>query len=283
MKLPTNPVIANPLPTITIGGAQITRMIMGGNIISGTSHLTPQLDQEMEDYYTTENIKKALRRCEECGINTVALRTDKHIMRVLREYWNEGGQLQWMAQTASEMISFRGNVNATMNYNPVAFYHHGSITDNLMQEKKYDVLKEHFKILRDTGKPYGMATHNPDYIRYADEHFDVDFYMACVYNLTKIEHVSSAILGRSNEGEHFDDADIPLMYKAIQETKRPCFAFKILGATRRCGSPAEVRGCFQEAFDTIKPTDAVMVGMFQRDKDQIAENCQTVRDILAAK
>jgi len=262
------------LPTIRLGNADVTRLIMGGNIISGTSHLTPALDQEMEDYYTTANILKCLTRCEDCGINTVALRTDKHIMRVLREHWANGGKLQWIAQTASEMISFQGNVNAAMHYNPIAFYHHGSVTDDLMQQGKFDELKKRFAILRDTGLSVGMATHNPDYIRYADEHFDVDFYMACLYNLTAVPHESSAIRGKSNEGEHFDENDIPLMYAAIQQTNRPCLAFKILGATRRAATPQDVSNCFQEAFETIKPTDAVMVGMFQRDRDEVAMNAE---------
>jgi hypothetical protein len=201
-------------------------------------------------------------------------------MRLLREYWNEGGNVQWIAQTASEMLSFKGNINAIMRYKPVAIYHHGSITDNLFKEKKYDVLKEHFKIMRDTGVPVGMATHWPEFIEYADEHFDVDFYMACVYNLTREEHVSSAILGRANVDEPFFEGDIPLMYRMIQKTKRQCFAFKILGATRRCETPEQVVACFKEAFDTIKLNDGVMVGMFQKYKDQIAENAETVRRIL---
>jgi len=269
------------LPTVSIGKTPVTRMIMGGNIISGTSHLNPQLDQEMEDYYTTENVKKALRRCEESGINTVALRTDKHIMRILREHWNEGGSLQWLAQTASEMVSFGGNINATMRYNPIGFYHHGSVTDHYFQHDQLDVLAERLKILRDTGLPIAMGTHNPDYIRYAEDHFDVDFYVTCVYNLTKVEHVSSAILGRSNEDEVFEDEDIPLMYQAIQNTHRPCVAFKILGASRRCGSPDQVKSSFKEAFDNIKASDLVMVGMFQRDRDEIGMNCDIVREVLA--
>jgi len=266
------------LPTIKLGKSDVTRLIMGGNIISGTSHVSAELDGEMEDYYTSENIKKAFKRCEECGINTVALRADKHIARIIREYRLEGGNLQWLAQTASEMLSFRGNINFAMRYNPIAFYHHGSITDNLIQEKKFDVFKENLKVLRDTGLPVGVATHNPEYIKYFDENgFDIDFYMACVYNLTKIEHVSSAITGKANEGERFDEADIELMFDAISKTAKPCFAFKILGATRRCGTPKEVKDCFKQAFNRIKPTDGVMVGMFQKYRDQIAENCETVR------
>jgi hypothetical protein len=84
------------LKTVKLSNSEfdISRLILGGNIISGTSHLSPEADAEMEDYYTTENIKKALFRSEECGINTMALRGDKHIFRIIREYRQEGGLLQ---------------------------------------------------------------------------------------------------------------------------------------------------------------------------------------------
>jgi len=149
------------LPTIKIGPHDVTRLTMGGNIISGTSHVNQALDDEMEDYYSAQNVKRALRRCEECGINTVVLRADKHIMRLLREYRLEGGNLQWIAQTASEMVSFEGNVNAAMRYNPIAFYHHGSMTDRLFQDGRLDQFRASLKVLSATGLPVGVATDNP--------------------------------------------------------------------------------------------------------------------------
>jgi hypothetical protein len=53
------------------------------------------MDNEMMDYYTTAGILQLLHRCEECGINTMQLRGDKHIIRVLREYRMDGGTMNW--------------------------------------------------------------------------------------------------------------------------------------------------------------------------------------------
>ena len=41
-----------------------------------------------------------------------------------------------------------------------------------------------------------------------------------------------------------------------------------LAAGRRTDSPAEVCRCFQAALDNIKPTDAIIVGMYQQFGDQ---------------
>ena len=40
-----------------------------------------------------------------------------------------------------------------------------------------------------------------------------------------------------------------------------------------------MRAAFARAFESIKPTDAVVVGMFPRDSDQVAENAAIVREV----
>ena len=71
------------------------------------------------------------------------------------------------------------------------------------------------------------------------------------------------------------------MFKVIRATTKPCLAYKVLAAGRRIGSPAEVRRCFEEAFANIKPTDALIVGMYQQFGDQVGENAALVREIAS--
>jgi hypothetical protein len=273
------------LPTADFCGIEMTRLIIGGNPFSGNSHVNQEYDESMRNYYTTENIKKALRRCVECGINTVQLRADTHVMRILREFRNEGGKLNWIAQTASEVSSFEGNIKAIVkNPEAAAIYHHGSVTDELYKKGKISELKDRFKIMRDSGLPVGLGTHMPEIIKKCeDEAWDVDFYMACVYNLSRIDRVSSAITGIANSDEPFFDEDIPVMYRLIKEVKKPTLAFKILGATRRCGSDADIKSNFTEAFENIKENDCVIVGVYQKEKDQIEENSRYVREIFRTR
>ena len=271
------------LPIVDFCGIRMTRLIIGGNPFSGNSHVSQAMDEQMRDYYTTANIKRALHRCLACGINTVQLRADQHIMRILREFRQEGGQLNWIAQTASEVASFAGNIRQiAADPSAAAIYHHGSVTDSLYQAGNVNELKEHLKIMRASGLPVGLGTHKPEVIRLCEaEQWDVDFYMACVYDLARTRRVSSAATGIANKGEQFCAADIPVMYETIRSTEKPALAFKIMGATRRCATAADVRANFAEAFSNIKPGDCVIVGVFQRDKDQIDENSQFVREVLA--
>jgi len=65
-------------------------------------------------------------------------------------------------------------------------------------------------------------------------------------------------------------SDPPRMYKVMRHTSKPCFAFKILAAGRL--TDREMDEAYQTAFECLKPTDGVFVGMFPRIKDEIQEN-----------
>jgi len=269
---------------MNLGQTSITRLIIGGNPFSGNSHVSTEMDARMEDFFTTERIKQTLFRCMECGINAMQLRADKHIVRIIREFRQEGGDLHWIAQTASEYGSLEGNLALIKAYKAVAAYHHGTVTDMLFKAGEYAELEKRLALMRGLGIPVGLGTHMPEVIRYAEEHrWDIDFYMASVYNLSRAERVSSAITGIANADEPFFDEDIPLMYRAIRETDKPCLAFKILGATRRCGNQEQVRLAFHEAYANIKPGDGVVVGMFPIDMDQVKLNAGYAEEAIEKK
>ena len=67
------------------------------------------------------------------------------------------------------------------------------------------------------------------------------------------------------------------MYKAIRRTDRVCLAFKILAAGRLCDRQEWVEDAFEQAFRSIKPSDAVIVGMYPEYEDQIAINAEYTR------
>ena len=269
------------LQKVDFCGREISRLIVGGNTISGTSHASKALDVDMEDYFTTDNVKRMLFRCMEYGIDTMQLRGDKHILRLMREFRAEGGQMHWIAQSAPEMGSFEGNVAQMAAYKPALMYHHGCVTDDLYKAGKFDELERRLGVIRRTGIPVGLCTHMPEVMEYAELHrWDLDFYMSCVYNISVPERMAQAAKDGSEEAI-FVESDIPVMYEAIRGVKKPCLAFKILGATRRCQSQDTVRAAFDEAFSSIKPGDAVVVGMYPKDTDQVALNAAYAEAAIA--
>ena len=155
-----------------------------------------------------------------------------------------------------------------------AIYHHGSRTDRWWLEGQIDRIKDYLACVRDCGVQVGLGTHIPEVIEYAEEKgWDIDFYMACLYNLSRRRRESALVDPNApKEPEAYLPEDADSMCRVIRQTDKMCLAFKILAASRRCGSQEDVRRAFEYAFASIKEKDAVVVGMFPKYEDQIALN-----------
>jgi hypothetical protein len=265
------------LPTVPFGPLEITRLIVGGNPFCGNSHQSPEKSREMAEFFTAEKVVETLQRCEALGINTFQGRGDFHrVMYWLELFRRQGGRLHWIVQTASEMHDIYQNIRVIAAVGTAGIYHHGTSTDELWKQGRQDEVLNRLKAIRDTGVQVGLGTHMPEVIEYAEEHnWDVDFYMACFYNISRVERESALVSGQFFE-EPFCAEDPPRMCQTIRATPKQCLAFKVLGAGRRCADQDEVAAAFKFAFDNIKPIDAVVVGMYP---DQVQLN---VNHALAA-
>jgi hypothetical protein len=249
------------LPVTRIGSLTVTRLVVGGNPISGFSHGGSKRDQEMLDYFTTENAKSLLRRCEAGGINTAFFRADKHVMRLIREYRNEGGKIQWVAQTAPELDPFRC-IDQAKAFGANAIYIHGGQIDGSFEKGDIEGSKKQFDHARKLGLPVGVASHVPANILKIEEMgWNPDFYMICLYNIPGYRGKLSP-----SDDEKFVETDRAKALALFQGIEAPCFAYKILAAGRR-----SVRQSFEEVFRAIKPIDGVNVGMYPPDNARIVE------------
>ena len=268
------------LPTVDFCGTQLSRLVIGGNPIRGHSHISPELNQEMRDYHTVENAVQTLLHAEECGINAMQSRADDVIYEMLDAYREADGTMHWVAQTASENPDPFANIRDIATRDAWGIYYHGSMADRLWKSGEIDKAEDYLKAMRDEGVRVGIACHMPEILRYVeDAGWDLDFYMVCFYNIAKIERDSALVTGKVVE-EPFDDPDRDIACQFARETDKPCIAYKILAASRKCGSEEEVRSAFQYAFDNIKAGDIVNVGMYQKYSDQVAMNAHLVREIL---
>jgi hypothetical protein len=72
-------------------------------------------------------------------------------------------------------------------------------------------------------------------------------------------------------------SELPKMCDTISKTSKPCLAFKLFAGGRTCSSSEEVSGIFEYVLGHIKPEDGVVVGMYPRFSDEIAENVELVK------
>ena len=67
----------------------------------------------------------------------------------------------------------------------------------------------------------------------------------------------------------------------MNQTKRPCLAFKILAAGRLSDRRQWVEQAFRQTYESIKPIDGAIIGIYDRYSDQPAENAAMVRRFTA--
>jgi hypothetical protein len=256
------------LPAVKLGPHTVSRLILGMNPISGNSHVSPQLSAEMRDYFTVANIKKLLANCERAGINAGVFRGDRHIIRLMHEYRQGGGRMQCIAVPAPEYGDFAANLREIAALEPIAIYHHGTMTDRYWMNGKIDEVYERIKIMRQSGATIGLGSHLPEVIDYVESKgWDVDFYMTCVYQIV--------------QGDTFRDADREKMLARVRQTQKQCLIFKVYGATRHCATAETRLAALELAFRYAKPTDAVVIGMYPKVTEQVRENCRLVMRAMA--
>ena len=267
------------LPTIRLGEHSITRLIVGSNPISGYSYMGPILDRHMQEYFTPERIVEFLWACEREGINAHQFSRPEQMGDVFRKLRARGSKMKFIClhDGGPERISVEKVVQETQ---PIAIVHHGGVTDRLFRKGKSREVHDFVKRVQDAGVLAGVSAHNPDCIKQiADEGWQVDLFMTCFYYLTrtpeelkKMPPVVTVQIGYS-----FFASDPLAMTKVVRQVDQPCLGFKILAAGRMCDRDYKVKAAFKFAFEHLKPTDGVIVGMYPRYHDQIRQNAGYTR------
>jgi hypothetical protein len=269
------------LPTIRLGKYEVTRLILGANPFYGFSHFNRLFDQHMLDWSTPENVLKTVHACEENGINTWQLSDARRGLEDIRRYREQGGKIQWILLSSRRMEEDLSWIPKIARMGPIGIVHHGGTTDRRWRAGEQGKIQDFLKAVRDSGVLVGLSTHNPLVVEEVESRgWDIDFFMTCVYRITRTEQEIVNLLGQRPLGEVYLPQDPPRMFRAIRQTRKPCLAFKILAAGRLTDSPESIDRAFRAAFENIKPTDAVIVGMYPRYSDQVRENVERVRRLL---
>jgi len=270
------------LPTIKLGPHEVTRLIIGGNPIYGFSHFNKILSQYQTTWHTPERVVELIQHAEAKGINTWQNSYAERTLSDLDRYRAAGGKMHWFCLGKPDWDQRPHLIADAAKRKPIAIAPHGALGERLHRQNKLDVLTDLLKRIRDTGVLVGLSAHDPALIELSEEKgWDVDYYMSCLYYLTRPRDEAQKLLGGELPlGEIYLPSDPPRMFKVIQAARKPCLAYKVLAAGRQVENAAQVRQCFETAFKNIKRTDAVIVGMYQQLSDQVGENAATVRDIL---
>jgi len=263
---------AAEMPMIRLGPHKVTRVIAGGNPIGGFGHSVPNMSRHMLEYFTLERTIEFLVKCSQAGINTWQFDHMEKPIAALRAARERGAKLNFICLHAErEKQASIKTVIADMD--PIAIVHHGGVTDRLFRDGKAQQVRDFVKKVKDQGVLAGVSSHCPDNIkRMADEGWENDLFMTCFYYVSRPREEQQKLLGKVVVDEPFFESDPEEMTRVVRQVGKPCLGFKILAAGRKCANQESVEKAFRFAFEHIKPTDAVIVGMYPRFEDEVRLN-----------
>jgi hypothetical protein len=266
------------IPKMKFGNAEIGRLVLGVNPLYGFAHYNNNFGASMREWYTQDRVCEVLHRANLFGINAFNYVNMGRAPKDLARFQAEGGKMHLIIQVTAR----DDEAVLVKDLKPLALQRRGEEIDAAYQNGTLASEREWCKRARDLGVLVGVGTHKPEVIDLVESQgWDIDFYAGCVYNRTRTaEEWKRALNGELMEmpREIYMQSDPARMYKAIRQTPKTCFAFKILAAGRIADDGVEQ--AFRTAYSSIKPHDGVYVGVFPRTRDEIKENAEIVHRIL---
>jgi uncharacterized membrane protein YphA (DoxX/SURF4 family) len=271
------------LPSGKLGKMNISRMIMGCNLIGGWAHARDlnYANTLFKAYNSDQKVLETLHLGEMAGINATFMVNDYYPLfnRYLKLY---GGKMQSICQTYLKPENFLGDIDRAIGNGANALYIQGAEGDKYVREGKIDQLAKAIDHIKKQGYLAGMGAHSIEVIKACEkEGIPVDFYVKTFHNdnywsAHPIEDRVEFSVDIKRYAEHnkihdnmFDLFPIKTM-DFMKQINKPWIAFKVLA-----GGAILPKDGFRFAFEN--GADFICVGMFDF---QVVDDINTACDVL---
>ena len=273
------------LPIGKIGEHDLSRLVLGGNLIGGWAHsrdLT-YVSSLFRAYNTEKKIFETLMLAEKAGINAINIGFQTNPL--LQKYKKmTGSKIKIISQVHPDMDNndYFVNINKAIDYGVDIIQVQGNWCDWLVRDNKIVVIEKMMNKIRSQGYTAGLASHTVDALIACEEQGIIpDYYMKTMHHdqywsAHPIENrVAYEVDGdRSLDHNKFHDNIFCLFpdrtIEFVQRAKVPVMGFKVLAA----GAIKPEDG-FNWAFKN--GADFICVGMFDF---QVVNDANTTIDVL---
>ena len=253
--------IKGQLPSGMLGTLQSSKLILGGNLLSGYVHSRDLIyvSQLVLHYHQKDRIFRTLMLAEQSGVNT--LLSNPVVMPLMKEYWNEGyGKIQFISDCAGLDYSdgikpmpfdkYQDIVKKAIDDGANAGYIQGETADYYIENNEVDKIVKIMDLLRENKLPVGIGAHKISTVKRCVElGLENDFWMKTLHS----HNYWSAQHPTWHDNMYCFDPAETINY--MESLPQPWIAFKTLAA----GSlkPEEA---FPYAFNS--GADFLCVGMY---------------------
>ena len=266
-----------PLPTGKIGSMTVTRLILGGNLLTRYQHTRDlnYISKLVNSYNSDAKVRETIELAESSGINTLSVNITPTVFRILGDHRKNGGKIQTILYTTAKVddaARYAEDVRAMIDFGSEAVYIWGEQADRCLREGRMDVLRKRLEEAKLLGAPVGMGAHELNAVLQIEkEQWPADFYIKTFH------HHRYPSAPRPGEAKATTCETPGYWCRNPEETAefmktvtKPWIAFKVMAAGAI--PPADA---FPYAFNN--GADFVLAGMFDFD---IAEDCQITRDAV---
>ena len=230
------PVSAQSMPRGKIGKLSISRLISGGNLISGWAHSRDlhYVAELMRTYNTDDKVMETLELLEKHGVNTIITDPNDKTFRIFGKYWKErGGKIQWIAEGHPRTDDWKTNIQKSIDFGASAIYVQGVIGDEWLKADRLDLLGNCVTLIKSQGLPGGIGAHELEVIVQSEKNkYNADFYVKTLhqsdYWSRQRSDLEPAVI--SNPADNYWDRDPEKTIAFMRGVEKPWIAFKVLAA-----------------------------------------------------
>ncbi len=236
------------LPKAKIKELELSRMILGGNLIGGWAHARDLIyaDKLVRAYHHQEKIFQTFALAESCGVNAVL--TNPVLCTTIVNYWRRGGKIKFISDCGGQDLL--AMIQKSIDHGAAACYIQGGVADRLVQQGKFDLMAAGLELIRKNGLPAGIGGHKLRTITASvDKGLRPDFWMKTLHR----SNYWSAIPQQEHDNTWCESAEETIAY--MKDLPEPWIAFKILAA-----GALHPKACFRYAFES--GADFICVGMY---------------------
>jgi hypothetical protein len=255
------------VPRAKIGDVELSRVILGGNLIGGWAHARDLIyvSKLVKAYHHREKVFETFALSEACGVNTIL--TNPLLCEIINDYWKStGGKIQFISDCGGKDVLQM--VQQSIDSGACACYVQGGVADRLVEDGNFDLIAQAMELTRRNGLPAGIGAHKLQTVKSCIEQgLDPDFWMKTLHRT----NYWSAQPEQQHDNIWCEEPDDTIAY--MREIEKPWIAFKTLAA-----GALNPKTAFKYAF--ANGADFICVGMYDF---QIVDDMNIAYDILAEK
>lgn len=258
-----------------IGNLELSRLIMGGNLIGGWAHTRDLIytSKLVKAYHNDERVMMTLQLAEKCGINAII--TNPSLGRIINKYWHEtGGKIQFISD-CGHASGFLEGIRQSLDMGAIAMYCQGGLADRLTNEGKFDEIAKGLELIRSHGIPAGIGGHRIETIQSCVSNgIKPDFWVKTLHHHNYWSAQVDTEMKSTIDADYKDNIFCfkpQVTIDFMNSLEEPWIAFKVLAA-----GAIEPKDGFKYAFDN--GADFICVGMYDF---QIVDDTNIALDTLA--